>query len=128
MALKEIIYSESVGANVAYGKTAAGGLVAQKMDAGGNAITTDGLSDIGSPVRVTNNGSSQAVSVPATARAFACQAEGGPVRLEIGGAASATSTLRVPEDLWLIYPIVGGTQTLFSYGAAATYSNIRFLG
>jgi hypothetical protein len=88
----------------------------------------DGFIDIGSPVRVTNDTTSKSIPVPAAAKAFACQAEGGDIRLEIDGAASATSTLRVPEDAWLIYPIQGGSQTLFSYGAVGTYSNMRFLG
>ncbi len=86
------------------------------------------LYDIGSPVRITNDTTSKSVAVPATAKAFACQAELGEVRLAISGTASATSTLRVPEDSWLMYPIVGGTQTLFSYGAVGTFSNVRFLG
>lgn len=84
--------------------------------------------DIGSPVRITNDATSQEVTVPATARAMAIQAEGGEVRLEIDGAASATSTLRVPEESWFMYPIAGGTQTLFCYGAVGTYANVRFLG
>jgi len=83
--------------------------------------------DVGSPVRITNNATSQSVTVPATARSFMCIAEGGPVRLEIGGAASATSTLYVPEDTAFIYPIIAASQTLFCYGAAATYGNFRFL-
>jgi hypothetical protein len=86
------------------------------------------LRDIGSPVRIANDTTSKTVTVPATAKAFAVQAEGGEVRMEIGGAASATSTLRVPEDSWLMYPITGGSQTLYSYGAVGTYSNVRFLG
>jgi hypothetical protein len=86
------------------------------------------LRDVGSPVRLTGNGASQSIAVPVAAKAFACQAEGGDVRLEIGGAASATSTIRVPEDSWLTYPITGGAQTLSSYGAVGTFSNVRFLG
>jgi len=86
------------------------------------------LRDVGSPVRITNNATSQSVSVPATAKAFWCQAEGDEVRLEIDGAASSTSTIRVPEDTIIVYPITGGTQTLYSYGAASSYSNVRFLG
>jgi hypothetical protein len=84
----------------------------------------DVLIDIGGPIRITNNAASQSVAVPGAAKAFACQAELGEVRLEIGGAA----TLRVPEDAWLIYPIVGGTQSLYSYGIVGTFSNVRFLG
>ncbi len=85
-------------------------------------------SDIGSPIQSTQDGSSKSIPVPATAVMFAVHAEGGDVRLEIDGAASATSTIRVPEDTWLVYPIVGGTQTLFSYGNIGVVANVRFLG
>ena len=84
--------------------------------------------DIGSPVRITNNATGQAVTVPTGARSFVCIAEGGFVRLEIDGAATDSSTLYVPEDSMQIYPIRGGSQTLYCYGAAGTYGNFRFLG
>lgn len=86
------------------------------------------LIDIGSPIQIINNLTSQAITIPINAKAFACHAEGGGVRLEIDSAASATSTIRVPEDTWLVYPIVGGTQTLFSYGDIGVIANVRFLG
>lgn len=84
--------------------------------------------DKGSPVRSVQDGTSKSIAVPAAATMFACHAEGGDIRLEIDGAASATSTIRVPEDTWLVYPIVGGTQTLFSYGDIGVVANVRFLG
>lgn len=84
--------------------------------------------DVGSPVRITNNASSQAVTIPATARSFVCIAEGGAVRIEIDGAASSTSTIYVPQDTMMIYPIRGSKQTLYCYGSGGSYGNFRFLG
>ncbi|MFA7164598.1 MAG: hypothetical protein WC124_01960 [Desulfoplanes sp.] len=87
------------------------------------------LVDMGSTVavRITNDTSSKSVTVPATAIAFVCIAEGNNVRLEIGAAASATSALLVPENGMITYPIVGGTQTLYCYGAVGSYGNFRFM-
>lgn len=106
--------------------------VATKQDTGNASLSTIeselSLRDIGSSIRLVNNGASQSIVVPATAKAFSCNAEGGDVRLEIDGVADATSTIRIPEDTWLSYPIDGGTQTLFSYGNVAVISNVRFLG
>jgi hypothetical protein len=84
--------------------------------------------DIGSPVRITNDASSKAVAIPATAKAFVCFAESGPVRLEINGAATSTSTIYVQQDTSIMYPIRGGIQTLFCYGAVGSFGNFRFLG
>jgi hypothetical protein len=84
--------------------------------------------DIGSPRRITNDASSKSVAIPATAKAFVCFAEAGPVRLEIDGAATSTSTIYVQQDTSIMYPIRGGVQTLFCYGAVGTFGNFRFLG
>jgi hypothetical protein len=83
--------------------------------------------DIGSPLRITNDASSKSVAVPTYAEAFICFAEGGDCRLEIGGAASATSTIFVAENSMIVYPIKGSTQTLYCYGIVSTYGNFRFL-
>lgn len=88
----------------------------------------DILVDIGNSIQITNNLTSQSIAVPTNAKAFSCHAEGGDVRLEIDAAAGPNSTMRIPEDTWLSYPIVGGTQTLFSYGNVGVISNVRFLG
>jgi len=85
------------------------------------------LYDGGSGVRITNNGTSQEITVPAWALAVVIMAEAGDIRLEIDGAASATSSLFVPEAGALVYPIVGGEQTLFTYGISGSYTNCRFL-
>jgi len=87
----------------------------------------DSYRDIGSPVRITHNSTSQSVAVPANAKAFVCMAEGGATRCEIDGAASATSAVYVAEEASLFYPISGGSQTLYAYGTAG-YGNFRFLG
>lgn len=85
------------------------------------------LYDSGSGGRKTNNSTSQEITVPTWALAVVIMAEGGDVRLEIDGAASATSSIFVPEAGTLVYPIQGGTQTLFTYGVAGSYTNYRFL-
>ena len=149
MALAEKIWGSSIGAFIAYGKTAAAAalkplLVTDNGDGTGtlhvatdaSALPTgaatsanqgDGYRDIGSPIRITHNSTSQSVTVPATAKAFVCMAEGGATRCEIGGAASATSTIYVSEEGSVSYPITGGSQTLYAYGTTG-YGNFRFLG
>ena len=87
----------------------------------------DAYRDIGSPVRITHNSTSQSVTVPANAKAFVCMAEGGATRCEIGASASAVSAIYVSEEASIFYPITGGTQTLFAYGITG-YGNFRFLG
>ena len=124
-------YSDAESVTVGSSALPSGAATSAKQDTAKTVLDTiEGeisLRDIGSSVRITNDATSKSVSVPATAKAFACQAEGGDVRLEIDGAASASSTIRVPEDSWLVYPVTGGSQTLYSYGLAGTYSNVRFL-
>ncbi len=119
-----------------------GTLLTAMTDGAGNPITssTDGskrrldvstldcLVDIGSPVRITNDGTNKSVAVPAAAKAFVCISEGGETRIEIDGVASATSTLLVPQGGAMVYPIVGGVQTLACFGSASIHSNFRFLG
>jgi hypothetical protein len=85
------------------------------------------LYDGGSGGRKTNNGTSQEITVPAWALAVVIMAEGGDVRLEIDGVASATSSIFLPEAGALVYPIQGGIQTLFTYGVTGSYTNYRFL-
>ena len=149
MTLAEKIWGSSIGAFIAYGKTAAAAalkplLVSDNGDGTGTLVVSaassalptgaatsanqgDGYRDIGGPVRITHNSTSQSVAVPAAAKAFVCMAEGGVTRCEIGGAASATSTIYVAEEGSMSYPITGGSQTLFAYGTAG-YGNFRFLG
>lgn len=86
------------------------------------------IRDIGNPVRIIGNAASQQVAVPATARAFVCFAEGGSVRCEIDGAATATSTIYAAEESSVTYPITGGSQTLACYAAVGAFGNFRFLG
>jgi hypothetical protein len=86
------------------------------------------LVDVGSPLRITNDASSKAVAIPATTLAFVCFAEAGPVRLEIDAPATATSTIFIQQDTSIMFPIRGGKQTLFCYGAVGTFGNFRFLG
>jgi hypothetical protein len=93
----------------------------------GDVNTIDALTDIGSPISITQNSASQQVTIPATAKAFRVSTEGGKAHLEIGGAASAITTLYIPDECIDYYPIVGGTQTLYCYGTAGK-AHFRFLG
>lgn len=86
------------------------------------------LFDVGEPQRIVNDGTSKAVTVPAAAKMAVVDAEGGDVRLEIDGDATATSTIRIPEDTIRGHPISGGDQTLASWGAVGSIANVRFLG
>ena len=153
--VSEKIWGSAIGAFVAYGKDGTT-LVPVKVNADGELVVNleaatvnigdvdvlssalptgaatsanqgDGYRDIGSPVRITHNSTSQSVAVPASAKAFVCMAEGGATRCEIDGAASATSAIYVAEEASMSYPITGGSQTLFAYGTAG-YGNFRFLG
>lgn len=85
------------------------------------------LMDIGRAVRVTNDATSKEIPVPEFARVFVCHAEVGDVRLDIDTPATSTSTLRVIQDSWFTHPIRYG-QHLYSYGAAGTFTDVRFIG
>ncbi|MCK9570638.1 hypothetical protein M0R72_16945 [Candidatus Pacearchaeota archaeon] len=87
------------------------------------------LLDLGATdaVRITNDATSQSVTVPVDAIAFVCIAEEGDCRLEIDSDASSTSTLLVPDGGMIVYPIAGGTQTLACYGVVSSYGNFRFM-
>jgi hypothetical protein len=85
------------------------------------------LMDIGGAARITNTAASIEVEIPEFARVMICNAEGGDVRLDINQHADAYSTLRVIQDSWFTHPI-RDTQHLYSYGAAGTFTNIRFIG
>lgn len=102
-----------------------GAATAAKQDALFDEVA---LFDIGGPQRVVNDGTSKTVTVPAAAKMVVVDAEGADVRLEIDGAASATSTIRIPEDTIRGHPIAGGDQTLASWGAVGSIANVRFLG
>lgn len=82
---------------------------------------------IGGPVVITQNSTSQAVTVPAAAKSFRVSTKGGAANLNIGGAATADSVIYIPDESIDYYPITGGTHTLYCYGTAGK-AYFSFLG
>ena len=82
---------------------------------------------LGELVTITQNSSSQSVTVPALARAFRISTRGGSANLSIGEAATSDSALYVPPECVDSYPIVGGVDTLYCYGVSGK-AYFSFLG
>lgn len=83
--------------------------------------------DIDGSVVITQNSTSQAVSVPKHARAFRVATRGGAASLNIDRPATNDSTLYVPDESIDYYPIAGDRQLLYCYGTAGK-AYFRFLG
>ena len=84
---------------------------------------------IGSGGVITHNGTSQTITVPATAKAVRLATKGGATNfgIDLAGGAADTSPGYVPDECIDYYPITGGSQTLKVYGTAG-YCYYYFLG
>jgi hypothetical protein len=78
---------------------------------------------------ITHNGTSQTITVPATAKSVRLATKGGATNfgIDLTGNASATSPGYIPDECIDYYPIAGGSQTLKVYGTAG-YCYYYFLG
>jgi hypothetical protein len=84
--------------------------------------------DIGGSVVITQNSTSQQVTVPARAKSFRVSTKSGAANLNIDAAATADSVLYVPDESIDYYPINGAiSQKLYCYGTAGK-AYFRFLG
>ena len=82
---------------------------------------------IGGSVVITQNGTSQSVTVPALAKSFRIATRDGTASLNIGEAATDDSAIYVPDECVDYYPIDGATDTLYCYGTVGK-AYFSFLG
>lgn len=103
------------------------GATAAAQEEGNASLESIAGKHVGGPVVITQNSTSQQVTVPALAKGFRVSTKGGAANLNIGGAATADSVLYVPDESIDYYPITGGTHTLYCYGTAGK-AYFSFLG
>lgn len=102
----------------------------EKQDTGNAALTSiEGemsLSDLGSPVKIDNDETSKAVTIPTGTKAIFVASVGGVSHLGVDADATATSSPIIFQNGYLTYPIAG--KTLACYGTSGVSTHFNFLG
>ena len=101
---------------------------AAKQDIGNASLASIAGIHVGGGGVITHNGTSQTITVPATAKSVRLATKGGATNfgIDLAGNATATSPGYIPDECIDYYPIAG-SQTLKVYGTAG-YCYYYFLG
>lgn len=123
--------SKALDVNIKSGSSGlpSGASTAALQTTGNASLTSIAGIHIGGGGMITHNGTSQTITVPATAKSVRLATKGGATNfgIDLTGNATATSPGYIPDECIDYYPIAGGSQTLKVYGTAG-YCYYYFLG